>query len=87
MTIPDWIPETTIHGGRVVRPGDTVEVLPVVDEKHGHYFDRWRAGPLERWLGRGPYTIEHIGLWPRGRIMLYLKTPDGHAGTCASDFM
>ncbi len=41
-----------------------------------------------QWLGRGPYKIKRILLWPCGRVMLYLDLPHGNSpGVYARDFI
>lgn len=91
MTSPVNIPETAVYGGRVVCPGDTVEILPVeLREQHeeaGDYFARQTYDHLVRDLGQGPFTISSIVAWPCGLTVLNLdgaKAPN--AGRYAREF-
>ncbi len=92
MTMPAKQQEAYVFGGRIVRPGDQVKLLPArlkkQDEELGDYFIKKNFDFLKNWLGDGPFTISWIGIWPCGRTMLYLKgTKSGEPGACASDFM
>lgn len=70
-----WISDG--QGGQsLVMPGDLVELLT----KNDFYLKH---------LGKGPYQIKWIGLWPYG-IMLYLKTNTKEIqeiGVRANDFI
>ncbi len=92
------IDETTIHNGRVVRPGDTVHLLPFEQRKYERLtgdeledekeLERDRLTRNEKWLGKGPFTISWISRWPCGGVTLYLKGAMGsEPGAYASDFM
>ena len=59
--------KTTIFGGRVVTPGDTVNLAPCSKEEHQFMIN---------WLGEPPYTILWIGKWGSGSTILYIKTED-----------
>lgn len=93
MTIPTWIPETTLPDREgnptVVRKGDKVnltDIGSIVDEEE-KYFANQNKDFLQRWLGDGPYEISNIGRWPCGRVMVYVKTKTNSsgAGVYASD--
>lgn len=89
------IDETKIGDGkggwRVVRPGDTVKLLPLeLREKIGDgYGAQWHQDFMRRFLeGEGPYTISWIGRWPCGKPMIYLALHSGREpGVHASEFM
>ncbi|MDP2934657.1 MAG: hypothetical protein Q8N59_02760 [bacterium] len=87
MTTLIILKETYIQDGkggkRLVRSGDKVELKLISPTKR----DREHFEFLEKWLGRGPFIISWIGIWPCGRVMLYLKTTGGEPGAYASDFM
>jgi len=86
------IPETTLPGGRVVRVGDEVSVL-TTQERMQLYPQptkldaRTSYESVSRSLkGTGPFKISWIGLWPCGRVMLYLKILGREPGAYATDF-
>ena len=79
-------------GTRLVRPGDQVDLLPILpneQEEDDQHITQVHSEFMHRYLeGRGPFTISWIGQWPCGRIMLYLKLAGGREpGTDARDFM
>ena len=95
MTSPEIIDKTYVQGGkdrkRMVRPGNMVELLPPrpegKDPKDNRYLSQDQYILLSNWLGKGPYPIHEIGIWPCGRVMLYLKLSGGRLpGAYASDF-
>jgi hypothetical protein len=65
---------------KLVKPGDTVKLLPVNPEKNenkeGRYlsWDNYKFHERRLGGGRGPYSISWIGLWPCGRVKFYVKT-------------
>ena len=69
-----WKPEVQLSSKRVIRVGDTVELLKEKDF-------------IRKMLGEKPYIVAHIGRWSCGRYMLYFKTTDGEPGFMASDFI
>lgn len=66
-----------VRGKRLVKPGDTVKIVPLDLREKDKGFDRYSAERhvdfLRRWLGDGPFIISSIGQWPCGQVMLYLK--------------
>lgn len=79
-------------GKRLVRPGDTVILLPphlrTQDEEHGDYFAKKHFESLRYELGGGPFTISYIRRWPCGHTMLYLKGAKTDEPACdACEFM
>lgn len=96
MTMPRDLFETEISDGRggtrLVRPGDSVELLPAnpddeYQEVKGIYLTEANHRFLQNWLGEGAYIIASIGKWPCGRVMLYVKTSTSSgAGAYATDF-
>lgn len=96
---PVYLHETEISDGKggkaKVRQGDLVALLPYDPEKpkgeegrnvsflEDFYRRRWQS-----YSGEGPYPISRIGLWPCGRVMLYLKTRDSSgSGVTPNEFM
>lgn len=84
MATLEKLNETHLPGKRIVRPGDSVELIPPSGEQPTQqHFDF-----LHNWLGEGPFTISLIGRWPCGRVMLYLQGTNGsEPGVFASDLM
>lgn len=77
-----YIGQCKVHGGRTVKPGESVELVTVEEGAEESHFD-FHVG----WIGLGPFIISHIALWPCGRRMLLLadgKSPG--AGAYAVDF-
>ena len=95
MATTKTLNSTRVHGDRVVRRGETVDLVPVAqmpkDPEAGDYFNDKHFAFLRRWLGNGPFTIINIYSWPCGMVMLSLKTNDGdnsgNPAAYASDFM
>ena len=79
------------EGEKPVKPGDKVSLIPpelrgLRENSHAMDMARESYKSHKRWLkSEGPYEIDQIGLWPCGRVMLYLKPTGG--GYYASDFM
>lgn len=86
------IPDGSGGKARVVI-GSQVKLIPVELQQHADENNTRSAREEFRfhvdWLGSaGPYTITSIGLWPCGRLMLYVRTPNSSgAGVYASDLM
>jgi hypothetical protein len=91
-----WVDEALVHGGKKIHVGDMVDLVPP-DEMYKHpdknpdeelHFNRRSFANERRWLGEGPYTVAHIGRWPCGRLMVYVKTKTSSgAGVYARDLM
>jgi len=77
MVTPTKVDEAHVHGGRLVKPGDTVSIVPITLSKREDEADdsaaRRQFNFLQEWLGDGPFTILWIGLWPCGKRMLFLS--------------
>lgn len=87
--------ETNIWDGKggikQVKPGSKVDLLPYNPEnpkgEKGKYSSESNM-QMKGWLGEGPWVISWIGIWPCGRVMLYVKTATSPgSGAYASDFM
>ena len=99
MTSPDMrmyekISETPLPNGRIVRPGDEVEILPVDLMEKYNSLDHARAQKncdfLKDYLGEGPLIVAFIGEWPEPNheIKLYFNIPGmNQPGIRASYFM
>lgn len=78
-----WITHTELPNGRVVRPGDTVNLLPPERIPGGDTHYKF----MERWLrDKGPFTISQIGEWPCLRVYLYIKAGRSEPGVDPGDF-
>lgn len=84
--------ETAVHKGRVVRPGDIINILPAKlreqDPEHGDYFAKQDVENIISMVGKGPFKVSLIRRWPCGQVMIYLDD-NGRpgAGVYAEDFM
>lgn len=88
------ISETQLSNGRMVRPGDEVEILTVDLMVKYNSFDSTLAQKnyifLQDWMGGSRFTIAFIGEWPEPNheIKLYFNIPGMNTpGVRASYFM
>ncbi len=88
MTNPVRQKTARVYGGRVVRAGDEVRLLPPSLKGGIPSISLQDFNFLVRWLGKGPFIISWIGRWPCGKVMFYLKgAKSDEPGCYASDFM
>jgi len=97
MTELTRLQQAHVFRGRLVRPGDTVNLLTLEAKKEvdGDRYDEYSAmnwlADTQRWLGPEPFVISWIGQWPCGHVMLYLRTAggenSGEPGCSAYNFM
>ncbi len=95
MTSPRSINEAEVHGGRLVRLGDKVKLLPVeqreMDKEAGDYFAQKDYDQQHGRYGDGPFKIIEITQWPCGQTYLHIKGGEAAGGAegaeRAEDFM
>ena len=72
-----FLDEVEIFGQRLIQPGDAVDLVPIelmeARKDYGQCKNKVIYNLLLRWLGKGPYRVERIGIWPCGRTVLFLK--------------
>ena len=93
MTSPIRQTEVEIYKGKIVKPGDQVNLLPaslrLTDPERDDFFTEEEFRQDEITLGgTGPFTINLIGRWPCGQIMIYVTGCKAQeTGMYASNFM
>ena len=94
MTNPTWLEEIVLSNREgiptIVRKGQKVDLADIgsVADEEERFFAKKNKNFLLRYLGKGPYSVSEIGMWPCGKVMIYLKTETSpSSGVYASDLV